>query len=350
VPRGRTVGAVSERAVHAPAAVARTPAAAAVTWRVPSRADVPAWLEFVQQVQRFDGDEVMGAEELAASFDDSTWAPERDARLLSLPDATLAGDAVVGYNGPSRDAVRIHLWGGVRPELRGRGLGRQVLDWQLVRGAERYAELDTDLPGRYEVGCVVGGSAERLFIRYGFGVVRYWSHMAHPLDGLARPAAQADGLRVMAYREELFEQVRRAHNEAFADHWGSTLWDGPTWKERAVGHPSFRPELSYVVLDGTRRDPTVAAYVLSYENEAEGTPTGYIGQVGTRRPWRGRGLGSTLVCTTLAAMKKAGYGRAALTVDAGNPTGAQDLYERLGFVTERQNVSYQRPIGPPPST
>jgi mycothiol synthase len=335
---------VSEHAFDVSAAVAAEPGPAAVTWRVPERDDLPAWLEFIQRTQRFDGDEVVGAEELAASFEDGTWAPETDGRLLIAPDGSLVGDAVVATQGPGRDAVRFFCWGGVRPDWRGRGLGRQILDWQLRRGAEWYAELDTDLPGFLEVGCPVGAPTTRLLARYGFEPARYWSSMVHPLTDLdGRRAGQADGLQVTSYREELSEQVRRAHNEAFADHWGSREWDAPRWKELAVGHPTFRPELSFVVLDGTRRDPTVAAYVLAYENEGD-PPVGYLGQVGTRRAWRGRGLAATLVCATLAAMKKAGYGHALLTVDDANPTGALDLYLRLGFEVERQRVTYRRAV------
>jgi len=48
------------------------------------------------------------------------------------------------------------------------------------------------------------------------------------------------------------------------------------------------------------------------------------------------------VARALAAMKGAGYGRATLTVDTGNP--AHGLYQRLGFVNERRYATYQRPI------
>lgn len=324
----------------------------ALTWRAPTRDDLPAWIELTRACQRADGDEPLSEEDLAAFYDSSGWDPADDARLVFAADGTLVADAISMVFAGARDFVRVHCWGGVRPEYRDRGIGSQLLDWQLRRGAERYRALETDLPGLYEVGGPLGSQARRrLFERYGFEPARYWSHMAHPLTDLThRPAAQADGLRVTAYQEELCEQVRRAHNEAFADHWGSTVWDAPAWQERAVGNPTFRPELSFVVLDGTRRDPTVAAYVLAYENEPEHEgepPVGYIGQVGTRRPWRGRGLASVLVCASIAAMKKAGYGKATLTVDAGNPTGAVSLYERLGFTVERRYVSYHRPVEPP---
>lgn len=319
-----------------------------LTWRPPRREDLPAWLDMVRTTQRADGEhELMGAEELAASFDDTTWSPETDARLVRTAAGELVGDAVVDTMGVGRDFIRVFCWGSVRPDRRGRGLGRELFGWQVRRGTQRYAELDADVPGVLEAGCPVGHPAGRLFQRFGFAPARYWSHMSHDLA--EPPTTQADGLLVSRYREELSERVRRAHNEAFADHWGSAERTPQAWREQIVGHPLFRPEVSFVVLDGVSRDPTVAAYLLSYEME-EAEPGagrgGYIGQIGTRRSWRGRGLASALVGTALAAMKKAGYERAALTVDTENPTGAHGLYERLGFVTERQYVSYQRPIPP----
>jgi ribosomal protein S18 acetylase RimI-like enzyme len=330
--------------------IAPSPAGAALAWRAPTRADLPAWLELVRAQQLADGEpELMGAEELAAGFDDAMWAPQHDARLVEAPSGALAADGVVGTLGAGREFVRVFCWGGVHPEWRGRGLGRELFGWQVDRGHERYAELDTDLPGVLETGCPVDHPAGRLYARFGFSPTRYWSHMAHDLAVLpAGAAGTADGLRTCRYREELSERVRRAHNEAFADHWGSAERDKSSWLDHVVGHPRFRPELSFVVLDGVPRDPAVAAYLVSYESEpAPGEPSaGYIGFVGTRRSWRGRGLASALVAHALAAMKDAGYARALLTVDTENPTGAHRLYERLGFATERRYVTYQRPITP----
>lgn len=113
---------------------------------------------------------------------------------------------------------------------------------------------------------------------------------------------------------------------------------------RSVGSRSFRGGQSYVVLDGE----TVAAYVNCFEWEADTEATGirelYIGQVGTRRAYRGRGLARATLAKVLAEAAQAGYERASLGVDADNPTGALGLYENLGFTTHQKFVSYQLPI------
>jgi len=71
----------------------------------------------------------------------------------------------------------------------------------------------------------------------------------------------------------------------------------------------------------------------------------YVGQVGTLRPWRRRGLAGLLLATALAAAGSEGYGRASLTVDSSNPTGALGLYERAGFVVDHTSVTWAKPVG-----
>ena len=124
------------------------------------------------------------------------------------------------------------------------------------------------------------------------------------------------------------DAVRRAHNEAFATHWGSSQRSPEEWQRWFTGDRHFRPDLSFVVLDGDE----VAAYALCHrypeEDELHGYTSGWLGQLGTRAPWRGRGLGTSLLRRIVAAMQADGLDRAALNVDSQNATGALALYER----------------------
>jgi ribosomal protein S18 acetylase RimI-like enzyme len=80
--------------------------------------------------------------------------------------------------------------------------------------------------------------------------------------------------------------------------------------------------------------PEVAGYLLSYEYEADSAGNGvreaWVGQLDTRRSWRAYG--------------DAGYERAGLGVDSGNPSGALSLYERIGFVVNQHWTTYARPL------
>ena len=64
--------------------------------------------------------------------------------------------------------------------------------------------------------------------------------------------------------------------------------------------------------------------------------SGWLKDIVVREAERRHGLGSALVRQGLAEFARRGMRRVGLKVDAANPTGAPQLYERLGFVTERR--------------
>jgi ribosomal protein S18 acetylase RimI-like enzyme len=165
--------------------------------------------------------------------------------------------------------------------------------------------------------------------------------MRRPLDQPVPAAQLPQALRLKPFDTAYEDALREAHFEAFSDHWGWTPPSVETWRSRNVGSRAFRGLQSYVVMDGD----TVAAYVNCYEYEADTEVTGvrqlYIGQVGTRRAYRGRGLARAALAKVLAKGAEAGYQQAALGVDAENPTGALGLYEKLGFSTYQKYVNYQ---------
>ena len=92
----------------------------------------------------------------------------------------------------------------------------------------------------------------------------------------------------------------------------------------------------------------IVAYVLGYEYEADTAVTGirelYVGQVGTRRDYRGRGAARAALARVMTEAEQSGFQRVSLGVDADNPTGALGLYEKLGFQTRHKNISYRLPI------
>ena len=94
----------------------------------------------------------------------------------------------------------------------------------------------------------------------------------------------------------------------------------------------FRRDLSFLLRDGAGE---IAAAVLCSFYPEEFAQTGvqdlWVSDVGTRKPWRGKGLATALLARTLSRARVAGFDQAGLDVDAGNPTGALRVYERCGF-------------------
>ncbi len=135
--------------------------------------------------------------------------------------------------------------------------------------------------------------------------------------------------------------MRRAHNEAFADHPGFVPWSTELWTQWVAQTRNSRPALSLVARDG---DGRVAAYVQSSEFEAVFEATGvreaYVNKLGTVPDHRRRGLAGALLRIVVRRYRDEGFARAALDVDSENPTGALGLYQSVGFEVQQRWSNY----------
>jgi len=284
--------------------------------------------------------------DIADELADETLDLPRDTLAAVAPDGSFAGYIAVRSAANVRDVDRVFVDGGVRPARRGEGIGRRLLEWAEQRGAALHQERHPSTAGELDVGVGAGiPSLQRLVRARGFQPVRWWYGMKRSLDVQPPVPAVPPGLRLVPYDAAYDETLRIVHGEAFAHHWGSVPPDPQRWAHWFTGSHAFRPGISWMVLD----DSEVAAYLLAYFWEADATATGkqeaYIGQIGTRTPWRRRGLGELMLARALAGFAEAGYDQASLTVDTGNPTGALGLYERVGFTVEHETVTWSKPLG-----
>ncbi len=259
-----------------------------------------------------------------------------DSRVVTDADGRLV--AAGSVHTPPDGGFRVDLYGGVLAAWQGRGVGRELLGWQLDRAEEMHRALAPDAEWQAETFALVDDlPAARLMRRFGLAPVRYFFEMAAD-TGKGGSAPLPDGLASVAYRPELERPLYEAHVEAFEDHWGYQRRGFDEWVGMTIRSSGYRPELSRIALDGDE----IAGYVLGY-GDADPDRL-YIGQVGTRRPWRRRGLAAALLAEVLGAAAQAGLGTATLGVDGASPTGAVGVYERAGFVVESRGVAYRKPL------
>jgi mycothiol synthase len=310
-----------------------------------STGDVEAWAELIAAKEKVDRTgENYSAEDLAEELTDSTVDLERDTIAL-WADGRMIGFGKADSSDTVIDVDRVRIEGTIHPEWRRRGLGTTLTRWLIHRAGERHAERHPDASGEVRAGAISTNVwADRMLKSFGFTESRYYFDMRLPLGGPVPEAVVPDGFRLVAFDPQYEEALRLTHNEVFLDHWGSTPSSEEEWQVWFTGSRTFRPGVSCLVLDGE----TIAAYVLGYEWEADTAATGvrevYLGQVGTRREYRGRGLARAALAKVLAEAAQAGYERAGLGVDADNPTGALGLYESLGFAVHAKSVSYRLPL------
>jgi ribosomal protein S18 acetylase RimI-like enzyme len=317
-------------------------------WRRPTRADDRAWLGLLHAIDAGDG----RGERMTQKDVDDEWAS-----LWAHP----ATDAIFGWHGDHLvafgwlkvqlrrgDRHRIACWGGVHPDLRGRGIGTALLDRQLARAAEVAPTLEPGWSTVAEVEVLDTQPALRaLLVARGFEPAGRLLELARPLAAGAAPVPDApvpDGLVLRGWRAELDEPTRLAHNAAFEGQKVGEPHPRELWRQWLTGHRSFCPELTRVVTDGNE----VVGYVLAATYPADWHHAGgrelWLTTVGTRPSRRRSGVARAAVAAVLRAARDEGFGRAILGVDAGNPTGAVELYRSLGFVDLRATTTYSRAV------
>jgi ribosomal protein S18 acetylase RimI-like enzyme len=138
-------------------------------------------------------------------------------------------------------------------------------------------------------------------------------------------------------REDEYRAFYDALNEAFVEHWEWHPKPFEQWLELRQGqHRDEQGPIWFVVRDGdelaavTRNDPSVAG-------------GGYVGAIGVRPAWRGKGLAKALLQRTFAEFWRRGTTRVTLDVDSQNETGAVRLYERVGMYIDSCGVAFEKP-------
>jgi mycothiol synthase len=323
-----------------------------LTWRAIAGSDVAAWAELLAAAEAVDrSGEHYSADDLAEELADQSLDVAADTI------AAFDGDRMVAYvvvraktalaDGVHRmhGAYQVYPEGCVHPDFRRRGIGTELIRRSVARAAQLHALRAPRLAAELVMYANDRNPGVRALAEAaGLRPVRWWHEMERDFTDLGDPAPVPEGLRLAAWEPAIDEQLRVAHNETFAGHWGSFERDSAYWRHWVSGSRAFRPAVSLLLWDGDQ----IAGYQLVYEFEADTAATGvreaWIGQVGTRPPWRGRGVASTLLTHVLATCRAHGYQRAALSVDTGNATGALGIYERAGFVVTERATSYLRPL------
>jgi ribosomal protein S18 acetylase RimI-like enzyme len=269
-----------------------------------------------------------------------------DARAAYIDDE-LAGWAWI-WNPPSEvSQERAYVHGEVDPAHRGQGVGRALLAWGMTRAEERLRGREHDLPRYVRVDAYDFLEANhRLYARMGFEPVRWFEELGRPLEAL--PAVVVpEGVELVPWSLERNEEYRLVHNEAFADHWGSTPTGPEDWHDATVGHGA-RPDLSVVAIEqGTGRAVAICLnHAYPEDDELTGRREAWIDSLATLREWRGRGVASALIARSLAVFAAEGFTHAMLGVDSDNPSGAARLYRSLGFERERRSITHQIEVLP----
>lgn len=279
---------------------------------------------FAAEEESVRGYVTMGADELLDwwrmfDLEGGSWLVENEAGLpVAVCCSIMRGDDY-------------ESWIAVRPDYRGQGLSTE-----LLARSERRAR---DLSRRgLRVGMLAENTRARALLEaLGFREVRRFYRMQIDLDGDVPDPDPVEGIAIRTFRMEDARAFHGALNEAFADEWGFHAAGFEEWKARRLEAPETDTSLWFIAWS----DSAVAGVIRCDATKFGG---GFVGALGVRKPWRGRGIGMALLRRAFAEYQRRGVPHVSLGVDAQNPTGATRLYERAGMRVTTEDVAFEKSL------
>ena len=316
------------------------------TWRPLRREDLSALREMLLAIEQTDHREVADPlEDMQTQFDDPWSRPETDSLAAFTPAGQMVAFARTLINPQPETEIRAHIWNEVHPQHRQAGLEDLLLDWSETRNRQRTQSMPADLPRVHRAGvedtqvdCI------GLLERRGYQPVRYFYRMRRDLREPIPTKQLPQGLTLRTFVPDLSRRVLAALNEAFRDHWSYEAITEEDWQQFFLERSSFRPDCTYVVLEGDEVVGLSFNTVCPEENARRGIREGWVAELAVRRAWRNRGAATALLCESMRAFKADGLDYASLGVDTENPSGALRLYESLGFRPVKRFIQFSRPI------
>ena len=287
--------------------------------------------------------ELRAADEMDRSFDDD-WRVAVPARFGAFDDGRLIGFGVLFARVSANPDHRMLLWGMVHPAFRRRGIGTQIIQRGLQAAPDLHARSFPETEGLMVLELPdVPGSAE-LARACGFEMARALPR--DPAEFNAWIEAPGGDLVVGPFDPRYVEELRQVHNDSFVPyHPGATPVPAEAW-ERRFSHPTFRPDLSFLMLDAGTGE--ISGYIFSArvtERTEHTSPRQVcLATITTHRSYRRRGIATALIGKVLSEAVVQGFETASLDVDTNNPSGALRVYQRAGFTVTHSGTTYARKI------
>lgn len=246
-----------------------------------------------------------------------SWLGEEDGELVALGWVEKYHDTGIAV-------------GAVHRDRRGRGLGSELVD----RSEARSRALGVDRI--HAVTLAPDVAAAPLLTGRGYREVRRFWEMTIELGADPSPEPELpEGFWIEPFSSELDRAFHGALEEAFAEHWEFQPTPFEEWWTRQIAQPDHDPSLWFLVRTG-------GEVVAATRNDRERSGGGWIGALGVRPAWRGRGLAKALLLHSFREFQRRGQSRVGLGVDAENATGATKLYESVGMVVDSEQVVWEK--------
>ena len=131
-----------------------------------------------------------------------------------------------------------------------------------------------------------------------------------------------EGIRLVPFEPQHALAAHALLAGAYAEGGGAVPARFVQWWDAVSTDAECDPELCFVAL---AEDGSMAGFALCWTSS-------FVKDIAVAPAHRRKGVGEALLLSAFATLKSRGHARVGLKVKTDNPSGAQRLYERLGFV------------------
>lgn len=305
-------------------------------------ADYPGLTAVINATVAEDGEgEYLDVDAIAAVYDHlQRCDPDTDIVIADGPDGGVVGYARVVWEDVPAEGHRAY-WIAFEALSTVTGLAEALVHWGLTRASAVAAGHDHPNK-RIQCWAIEGGHrAAAIEAIGGFEPFAWSAWMVRQLGDDIADVALPAGLELRPVEASQLRAIWDADVDAFRDAHGFVE---PTENDYAMflDEAAKGTDLWQIAWD----DRGVAGQVRTYVNAGEAARRGrrraWTESISTRKDWRGRGVASAVITSSLRQLAGQGYDEAALGVDLGNPTGALGVYERLGYEVVLRQAQYAR--------
>lgn len=271
---------------------------------------------------------------------------EKSTRLVFDPAGKLAGYIEVwDTNNPP---VHPWIWCSVHPDYADSQIANFLYEWAETRAAEAESRVPAGKRFAPRTGFPIQYLHKRSLVESrGWVYTRSYYRMETTFTSAPDVPPAPEGILIRPYNPETeLETLVQTFIDSFRDHYGFVVRpleeELESFRHHFLGDPLYDPSLFYVAVDGDQ----MAGICVCRAQDYEKPDFGFVNELGVRREWRKRGLGSILLKTAFAEFHRRGKSGAALGVDASSLTGALRIYERAGMRPARQFDNFEKELRP----
>lgn len=272
---------------------------------------------------------------------------ESSIRIMETADARIVGYAEVADMQPV--PTRIWVFARTHPEFEGLGIGTQLMDWIEERARQAIPRAPEGSRVVILTDHISGHTAAQKLLSERMRYVRTFWQMRIDMDAEPPAPQWPEGITIRAFvpgRDEV--AMHTARRAAFRDHWGYVEQpleaDIERWSHHTNNDPKFDSNLFFLAWDDAWDE--IAGVSLCWAEADDDPNMGWVGTLGVIRDWRRKGLALALLQHSFREFWQRGKRSVGLGVDAANPTGATQLYEKAGMHRFREWTAYELELRP----